>query len=100
MEERLTEIWQKALGRDTVGVNQNFFDAGGDSLRLIQVRAGVREMLGADISVADLFRYPTIAGLATRLGASAGKDSEGGMKAEAGERAAKRRTARVRRVGR
>jgi aryl carrier-like protein len=77
-------------------MNQNFFDAGGDSLRLIQVRAALREQLGVEIPVADLFRYPTIFDLARHL--SETEDEPEDVRTEADERAARRRSARARRA--
>jgi amino acid adenylation domain-containing protein len=93
-EARIGEVWMKVLGRETFGANQNFFDAGGDSLRLMALRAGLRESFGKDIPVAELFRYSTVAGLAQYLGGGA----EDEVKSEADERAAQRRNARSRRA--
>ncbi|HKV06814.1 MAG TPA: amino acid adenylation domain-containing protein [Thermoanaerobaculia bacterium] len=68
IEELLAALWTKALGVERVGVQQSFFDLGGNSLRLVEVQAGLRRALGREIPVVDLFRYPTIAALAAYLG--------------------------------
>jgi thioester reductase-like protein len=52
------------LGRDAVGVHQNFFELGGDSLRAIQVVARARE-LGVAIEPRQIFEHQTVAALAT-----------------------------------
>ncbi|MBX7222933.1 MAG: amino acid adenylation domain-containing protein [Blastocatellia bacterium] len=69
MEQKLREIWAQVLGTEEIGVNDNFFDLGGDSILSIQIvaranRAGIR------LTPKQLFQHPTIAGLATVAGAS------------------------------
>jgi aryl carrier-like protein len=51
------------LGVDKVGPHDNFFDLGGHSLRMVEVRARLCEAFGRDIAMVDLFRHPTIAAL-------------------------------------
>ena len=63
-EERLSQIWSEILGIDRPGVRDNFFDLGGHSLLLVRVHAKVRQAMGQNIAVIDLFRYPTIESLA------------------------------------
>ncbi len=66
LERKLAEIWAGLLRRDPVGVHDNFFESGGDSLLAIQAvsRAG-RE--GITLSVRQLFRHQTIAELAREV---------------------------------
>jgi amino acid adenylation domain-containing protein len=66
-QRRVAEIWHQVLGRDRIDINQNFFDAGGNSLLLARVSALLRQRISADFSLADLFRFPTIAALADHL---------------------------------
>jgi amino acid adenylation domain-containing protein/non-ribosomal peptide synthase protein (TIGR01720 family) len=63
VERALVKIWAEVLGHDTVGVHDNFFDIGGDSIRSIQVvaRAGAA---GWKITPKQLFQNQTIAELA------------------------------------
>jgi len=69
-EGTIAEVWQEVLGLPQVGVQDNFFDLGGHSLLLARVHARLREELGemaAELSLVDLFRFPTIASLARYL---------------------------------
>ncbi|WP_073920522.1 non-ribosomal peptide synthetase [Streptomyces sp. CB00455] len=65
VEARLTEIWGDVLALDPelTGVEDSFFDAGGDSIRAVALVGAVRAA-GFDVSVRDLFERRTIAGLA------------------------------------
>ncbi|WP_328323382.1 MULTISPECIES: non-ribosomal peptide synthetase [unclassified Streptomyces] len=63
VEEVLAEAWQQVLGCERVGVEDNFFDLGGDSIRVVQVRLQARRR-GVLVQVTDLMRHPTIAALA------------------------------------
>lgn len=67
-EERLlAEVWMDALNVDKVGVHDNFFALGGDSMRSVRVVNLARDK-GFVFTVQDLFRQPTIAGLVSALG--------------------------------
>ncbi|MEH2067460.1 MAG: MupA/Atu3671 family FMN-dependent luciferase-like monooxygenase [Nostoc sp.] len=66
-EEILAQLWMEVLGRKQVGIYDNFFDIGGHSLLIIQVGSKVREIFNSNISVTDLFKYPTISALAQYL---------------------------------
>lgn len=63
IEKQLVSIWKEVLKTDAVGLNQNFFDSGGHSLLLAQVRSRIGSALKKDVSMMDLFKYPTIAAL-------------------------------------
>jgi len=60
VETQIANVWSQVLGLDQVGINDNFFDSGGNSLLFIQVHSKLQELLGQAISIVDLFRYPTI----------------------------------------
>ncbi|RCX14282.1 polyketide synthase PksJ [Anaerobacterium chartisolvens] len=66
-EKQIADIWRDVLKRDAVGVNDNFFDLGGHSLLLAQVRSRVEKLLGRDIPMLELFKYPTVHTLAQYL---------------------------------
>ncbi|MFD4617293.1 amino acid adenylation domain-containing protein, partial [Streptomyces bauhiniae] len=67
VEEKLAAIWQDVLGLDRVGVEDSFFDLGGDSIRAVRL-VGALRAAGYDLSIPDVFQLKTIAALATRLG--------------------------------
>ena len=71
VEMSLHEIWSRLLQRDTVDIDMNFFAAGGNSLLIMRMIHGVAERLGAQLTVRDLFAYPTLRKLASVLGARA-----------------------------
>lgn len=53
-------IWAEVLGRDTVGIDANFFDLGGQSLVATQIVSRVRDQLQTDLPVSLLFEHPTV----------------------------------------
>ncbi|PYS90390.1 MAG: polyketide synthase [Acidobacteria bacterium] len=63
MESTVVQIWQTLLGIDQIGVHDNLFDLGGDSLLAVQLASRVRETLHVEIAIRDLFEQPTVAGL-------------------------------------
>jgi len=66
-ERTVTELWQEVLGVEQVGVNDNFFDLGGHSLLIVMLHNRLTEMYTKDLSIIDLFRYPTVGSLAKLL---------------------------------
>jgi amino acid adenylation domain-containing protein len=64
VEKVLADIWQETLGAERVGVSDNFFDLGGQSLIATRVLSRVREKLRAEVTMRQFFDAPTIAGLA------------------------------------
>jgi len=64
MEEKLVGIWQEVLGANRIGIDDNFFDLGGHSLKGVQVVNMVYKELSTKISLRDIFVSPTIKGMA------------------------------------
>ncbi|MCP5102806.1 MAG: non-ribosomal peptide synthetase, partial [bacterium] len=60
MEMRIAEVWKKTLRIDKVGIHDNFFDMGGNSLDFIKINSELREDLKIEVPVVSMFRYPTI----------------------------------------
>ncbi|MGO9251350.1 MAG: amino acid adenylation domain-containing protein, partial [Mycobacterium sp.] len=67
-EEILAGIYARVLGVERVGVDESFFDLGGDSLLAMRVIAAVNTGLDAGLAVRALFEAPTVARLAPRIG--------------------------------
>jgi microcystin synthetase protein McyA len=70
IEKQLAEIWSEALRIEQVGVNDNYFNLGGDSIRSIRIRARALER-GLDFSLQQLFESRTINALAPHVRLSA-----------------------------
>jgi amino acid adenylation domain-containing protein len=60
-------IWKELLNRDTVSIHDNFFDAGGHSLLLVQLQSRLWHRFGREIPIVELFERPTIANMAEAL---------------------------------
>jgi amino acid adenylation domain-containing protein len=88
LEAQVAAVWCEVLGVERVGREDGFFDIGGHSLLLARVHARLRESLGREISIVELFRHTTVAALAEHLGAVA----EEAAPTEGLERAALRRS--------
>ena len=59
-------LWQQILRRERIGIADNFFHAGGDSIKAIQIISRLG-MAGWQLSIKDIFTHPTIAALAKRV---------------------------------
>ena len=68
VERSIATVWQEVLHLDQVGLHDNFFDLGGHSLLLVQVQSKLQAAFHTQVSVVDLFKYPTIHALSTYLG--------------------------------
>ncbi|MEV4643213.1 amino acid adenylation domain-containing protein, partial [Actinoplanes sp. NPDC049548] len=66
-EEALCGLYAEILGVDRVPADRSFFELGGDSLSAMRLVARIRAVFDADLSVADLFATPTVAGVARCL---------------------------------
>jgi amino acid adenylation domain-containing protein/non-ribosomal peptide synthase protein (TIGR01720 family) len=75
VQRTLADIVSAVVGIDPVGIADNFFEIGGDSILAIQVVARAQEA-GLRLSPQDLFAHPTIAGLAEVVGAGPKVDAE------------------------
>ena len=90
LEVEIANIWRKALGIEAVGIDDNFFDVGGDSFLLARVHVRMQQELQLDIPITDLFEFTTIRGLARHLNASTARQT--GL-ADARSRAQRQRAA-------
>ena len=67
LELQLTQIWEKALGIQPIGINDNFFDLGGQSLIALYIFAQIEQVLNKRLSWGILFKSPTITELANLI---------------------------------
>jgi len=87
-ERRIAEVWADLLKRERVGRDDNFFELGGNSLLIIQAHGRLKKLFEHELSVLDLFKYPTIAKLAEHL---RGASSTASALAAVGQRTRQRR---------
>jgi amino acid adenylation domain-containing protein len=90
IERAVAAVWQAVLRLDQVGIHDSFFELGGNSLLIAQVHRRLREELKLDLSLADMFKYPTISALAASQ-KQPQKLSQANLKDEAQKRKAAQR---------
>ncbi|MEU6235318.1 amino acid adenylation domain-containing protein [Kitasatospora sp. NPDC047058] len=83
LERDILAVWTEVLGHDRIGVNQNFFEIGGNSLRVVRLQTELEKLLGRPVASAKLFEHYTIKTMAAYLA--------GGRKAAPEITAARRR---------
>jgi len=67
IETTLADIWCALLPLETVGIHDNFFEIGGHSLLVVNAQSKIRQKIGVELSMVDLFRYPTLSTLANHI---------------------------------
>lgn len=70
VEQNIAAVWQEVLNVEKLGIHDNFFDLGAHSIHIGQVNGKLRELLNRDISMIEMFKYPTISSLAQYLSQS------------------------------
>src|SRR5579875_2474896 len=78
VEEILAKIWTDTLGVDRIGIHDNFFEIGGDSIISIQIIARANQA-GLGLTLKQMFQYQTIASLATQVTTSRADRAEQGI---------------------
>jgi len=95
LEHTISAVWREVIGHpDEIGLNENFFDLGGSSLRVIEAHARLERAVHRSFPLTALFQYPTIQTLSAFL------DSKGNIGtdfASINERALRQRLARAQR---
>jgi amino acid adenylation domain-containing protein len=71
LERAIAAVWRGALQLESVGLDDNFFDLGGHSLLMTRVHAALREALGREVPLIELFQFPTVGSLARHLARAA-----------------------------
>ncbi|MCU1307541.1 MAG: Long-chain-fatty-acid--CoA ligase [Acidobacteriaceae bacterium] len=75
IESRLVELWESVLDKRPIGVNDDFFELGGDSLRAARLFAQIEQKFERSIPVGALFQAPTIATLAKLVSVADSNDA-------------------------
>ncbi|URZ17242.1 non-ribosomal peptide synthetase [Clostridium felsineum] len=60
VENKLVEIWEKVLGTKNIGIDDNFFEIGGDSIRAVNVASKIAQKLNVSISVSNVYVFKNI----------------------------------------
>jgi amino acid adenylation domain-containing protein/thioester reductase-like protein len=60
IEEKLAEMWKEVLNIEEVGINNNFFNLGGHSLKAVLLQSKIEKEFKIDVSLNDIFNKPTI----------------------------------------
>jgi NAD(P)-dependent dehydrogenase (short-subunit alcohol dehydrogenase family)/acyl carrier protein len=63
-EQTLANIWQDFFGIESIGIHDDFFELGGDSLRAAALLARIHKEMNTAVTIAAFFNHPTINGLA------------------------------------
>ena len=66
-EQTLVNVWKQLLNIEQIGIRDNFFDLGGHSLLAIRLLAAIRKKFNVELSVNDIFIYPTIGEFAQKF---------------------------------
>ncbi len=67
LEQRIAQVWTELLGGRAVGVTQSFFELGASSLLLAQAHERLRQRIGFNFPLTDLFQFTTVRNLAAHL---------------------------------
>ncbi len=68
IEKELIKIWHELLGIENIGLNDNFFDLGGNSLLMGRLQIRINQIFNEGITIVDLFQYSTISSIAKFIG--------------------------------
>ncbi|QNK61911.1 amino acid adenylation domain-containing protein [Pedobacter sp. PAMC26386] len=67
VEQKIAQIWEEVLGRENIGVKDNFFESGGHSLKVIQLISRISKVFELELNLNVLFNNPTIESLANEI---------------------------------
>jgi amino acid adenylation domain-containing protein len=75
MEAALATIWEELLGVDSISINDNFFERGGHSLIAVRAISAIRKQMDIEVSIAEIFDYPTIGSLCVFIATRSGRNT-------------------------
>ncbi|HYC28610.1 MAG TPA: amino acid adenylation domain-containing protein, partial [Chitinophagaceae bacterium] len=67
LEAGMVNIWQELLGKDKIGIEDNFFEVGGDSIKILRLMSELKKTLGVKVSFADIYEHSTIERLSDHI---------------------------------
>lgn len=70
LEQWLTSLWESAIGEHGIGIQDDFFDAGGHSVSAISILTEISAVQGIQLTLEEFFARPTISGLAAAIEAA------------------------------
>src|SRR4029077_21039619 len=85
-EKVLASIWSQLLNVQVVGINDDFFELGAQSLLAIRAVSRIRDAFGVDLSLRNLFERPTVAGLAEVIDGLSWVANGNAARSQAGDR--------------
>lgn len=85
-EEKLAQLWLDILRIEKIGIEDDFFASGGNSLRAIQLMAHIRSTFKIDVSLRTIFEHPTIRQLALYLASHARSSAVLSLRPVSGEK--------------
>ncbi|MEH1098878.1 non-ribosomal peptide synthetase [Micromonospora sp. CPCC 205561] len=97
VEEALLAAWRRVLGNDRIGVTDDFFRSGGNSLLVVRLLSEVRAHAAPRARIADLFRYSTVRTFAAHLAGAVADEPDTAAEDGEAQRARLRRQQQVRR---
>ena len=74
LERVIGDVWQQLLGLAQVSTQDNLFDLGANSLLMVQANGRLKAALGRELSLVEMFRFPSIATLSAHLAGTGGSD--------------------------
>lgn len=90
VQQRIAETFKSVLGVERVGAMDNFFKLGGHSLLAVLVHRDLKKNVAPQLSITDIYRFPTVSGLAEHIQGSSKADDQ---LSKIADRAAMRRNA-------
>lgn len=79
----IAKVWQEMFQIERISIEDNLFDLGAHSLLVTRLHERLREALGREISLVDLFRFPTVGSLAAHFEVRGKESSNGGIRSRA-----------------
>ncbi|HWK03649.1 MAG TPA: amino acid adenylation domain-containing protein [Puia sp.] len=78
----LIDVWSKVLRTDGIGIHDNFFSLGGDSIRGISIVSAINKQLNSHLELKDLFLYPQLSALSNYIIAADNHQNSAGILVE------------------